>query len=117
MHSRLNSRNGLQACIVLESLSANRYRLHGEIDMQDSSLLLRELLALPQTTKEGDLYLDLAELHTADSLLLAALLDLQRQLQKNHARLLVSGMADSMRGLAFVYGIESLFDDMIETTR
>jgi len=99
---------------VLEMVSANRYRVQGEIGMQNSSLLLCELLALPNAKQAGDVHLDVSALIFADSLLLAALLDLQRQLQKQQKRLFVTGLQEGMLGLARVYGIETLVDEMME---
>lgn len=99
---------------MLESVSANHYRVHGEIGMQNSSVLLRELLTLPKTLVANDLHIDVSALTFADSLLLAVLLELQRQLQKQQKRLLVSGMPAGMLGLARVYGIETLLENMTE---
>lgn len=98
---------------MLESLSANHYRLHGAIDMQESSVLLRELLALPATVQGQRLTLDISPVTSADSLLLAALLDLQRKLASRGASLQVQGFPDSLQGLARVYGIESLFEPVL----
>jgi anti-anti-sigma factor len=103
---------------VLESVSANHYRLLGHIDMQESSVLLRELMDLPRTAKidKQDLLLDVSALESADSLLLAALLDLQRKLVKRGGHLRVEGLSESMRGLARVYGIDALLDNMLEAS-
>lgn len=101
---------------MLEPVSANHYRLHGDIDMQDTSPLLRELLALPATAAgQGSLLvLDVGTVDTADSLLLAALLDLQRKLLARGSHLQVRGLTEGMRGLARVYGIESLLEPVLE---
>ena len=99
---------------MLESVSANHYRLHGELGMQSSPVLLRELLALPKNSGGDDVHVDVSQLTFADSLLLAVLLDLQRQLQRQKKRLWVSGMQDSMLGLARVYGIDTLLENMME---
>jgi ABC-type transporter Mla MlaB component len=101
---------------MLEMLSANHYRLHGDIDMQESSALLRELLALPASKAASGplLTLDVGCIASADSLLLAALLDLQRKLAQRGARLQVLGLSAAMRGLARVYGIESLLENILE---
>lgn len=99
---------------MLEAISTNHYRLHGDISMQKSSVLLRELLALPQSATKTDIHLDVSALEFADSLLLAVLMDLQRQLKKNKQRLYVGGLQDGMLGLARVYGIETLLDSMME---
>lgn len=100
---------------MLESLSADRFRLQGEMGMRDSSPLLRELLALPKKLQGNTLYLDVSALVFADSLLLAALLDLQRLLQRKNQQLRVSGMREDMLGLARVYGIDDLLNKMMET--
>ncbi len=100
---------------MLESLSADRFRLQGEMGMRDNSLLLRELLALPKKLQGSTLHLDVGALVFADSLLLAALLDLQRQLQRKNQQLRVSGMREDMLGLARVYGIDDLLNTMMET--
>ena len=71
---------------MLEAVSANHYRIQGDIGMQSSSLLLRELLALPNANKNCDVYVDVSTLTFADSLLLAALLNLQRQQQKQQQK-------------------------------
>jgi ABC-type transporter Mla MlaB component len=111
---------------MLEFVSCNHFRLHGHIDMQESSDLLNELLVLPRSllklqssnersSKEsGDLLLDIGALESSDSLLLAALLDLQRNISKNGGRLRVVGLSDSMLGLARVYGIDSLLETVLE---
>lgn len=101
---------------MLESVSANHYRLRGHIDMQESSVLLRELMDLPNKAKtdKPDLLLDVSALESADSLLLAALLDLQRKLVKRGGCLRVEGLSESMQGLARVYGIEALLDNMLQ---
>ncbi|HQQ74202.1 MAG TPA: STAS domain-containing protein [Pseudomonadales bacterium] len=100
---------------MLETISANHYRLHGHIDMQDSSTVLRELMGLPQQLKIAgqDVLLDISALESADSLLLAALLDLQRKLIQCGSRLRVEGFPEGMRALAGVYGIEALLDNML----
>lgn len=102
---------------MLESVSVNRYRLHGHIDMQESSLVLQELMDLPQSSKidKQDLVLDVSTLESADSLLLAALLDLQRKLERCGSSLRVTGLSENMRGLALVYGIESLLSNMLDS--
>ena len=82
--------------------------------MENNALLLREVLALPKTHTGGDVHLDIRALNFADSLLLAVLLDLQRQLQKQQKRLRVQGLQEGMLGLARVYGIETLIEDMTE---
>jgi ABC-type transporter Mla MlaB component len=104
---------------MLESVSVDHYRLLGHIDMQESSILLRELMDLPKNSRiaKQDLFLDLSALESADSLLLAALLDLQRKLEQGGSRLRVTGLSESMRGLALVYGIESLLDNMLEVSK
>ena len=99
---------------MLEAVSANHYRIQGDIGMQSSSLLLRELLALPNANNGCDVYVDVSALTFADSLLLAALLNLQRQQQKQQQRLWVSGLQEGILGLARVYGIETLLEDMME---
>lgn len=115
-HPRPSRKELLGIVVVLEAVSANHYRLLGHIDMQESSVLLRELMSLPQALNADTqiLQLDLCALESADSLLLAALLDLQRKLLKKNSRLQITGLSDSMRGLARVYGIESLLEDMLE---
>ncbi len=99
---------------MLEALSASYYRLHGDIDMQESSQLLRELLALPAGMQAVTLTLDVGGVGTADSLLLAALLDLRRKLEGRGCRLHVRGLPEGLRGLARVYGIESLLEPVLE---
>ena len=61
--------------------------------------------------------LDVSSLESADSLLLAALLDLQRKLVQRGGQLHVTGLSESMQGLARVYGIEALLDNMLETSQ
>jgi len=110
---------------MLEPVSANHFRVHGHIDMQESSALLKELMALPRSLRRGEstaqlpevssqLLLDVTALESADSLLLAALLDLQRNIGKTGGRLRVVGLGDSMCGLARVYGIDTLLENMLE---
>ncbi len=103
---------------MLEVVSSNHYRLHGHIDMQESSVLLRELMQLPSSllsskTDKQDLVLDLSALESADSLLLATLMDLQRKLSSGNGRLKVTGLSESMQGLARVYGIETLLENIL----
>jgi anti-anti-sigma factor len=102
---------------MIEPVAENHYRLLGHIDMQDSSSLLKELMQLPQQSRAGnaDLLLDLGALASADSLLLAVLLDLQRQLLQRNGKLRVTGLPESMLGLARVYGIETLLENLLET--
>jgi len=103
---------------MLEAVSANHYRLHGHIDMQESSALLRELMQLPQLlsskAEKQNLLLDVSGLESADSLLLAALLDLQRKQALCNGSLKVTGLSESMQGLARVYGIETLLENMLD---
>ena len=103
---------------MLETVSTNHYRLLGHIDMQESSGLLRELMELPEASKIGkqDLLLDVSALESSHSLLLAALLDLERKIVQRGARLRVKGLSESMKGLARVYGIETLLENILETT-
>ena len=98
---------------MLESLSADHYRLHGDINMQVSSALLHELLALPQRTG-ACLHLDLSAVGATDSLLLAALLGLVRDLQASGRELRITGLGPGMRGLAATYGIDTLLDGVME---
>ena len=88
---------------MLETVSTNHYRLLGHIDMQESSGLLRELMELPEASKIGkqDLLLDVSALESSDS---------------RGARLRVKGLSESMKGLARVYGIETLLENILETT-
>ena len=104
---------------MLETVSANHYRLHGHIDMQESSVLLRELMQLPLSLKadKQELLLDVSGLESADSLLLAALLDLQRKLSLRDGCLKVTGLSESMQGLARVYGIETLLENMLSNIK
>jgi ABC-type transporter Mla MlaB component len=117
LHKRSHKRiTGAGYPCMLEPVAANSYRLLGHIDMQESSSVLRELMDLPQSSKadKQDLLLDVSALESADSLLLAALLDLQRKLEQRGSRLRVTGLSESMRGLALVYGIESLLGNMLD---
>src|SRR6478735_6661001 len=100
---------------MLETISTNHYRLHGHLDMQDSSVVLQELMGLPRQLKIAgqDVLLDISALESTDSLLLAALLDLQRKMMQGGGRLRVEGFPEEMRGLAGVYGIETLLDNML----
>lgn len=100
---------------MLESLSANHYRVRGDINMQESAVLLQEMLALPKSLAANELHLDVSELASADSLLLAALLDLQRQLQAKNKMLKVSGLSAGISGLAHVYGIDVLLEQIQES--
>lgn len=84
--------------------------------MQSDSALLRELLALPQKQTGNTVHLDVSAVTFADSLLLAVLLELQRQLQGQQKCLLVSGVEEGMLSLARVYGIDILLKNMMEVT-
>ena len=99
---------------MLESLSADRYRLCGDISMQSSASLLVELLALPQNTTGPCLHLDLAAVQSADSALLAVLLGLARALGGRDRQLRISGLAPGLHGLATTYGIDTLLDGVME---
>lgn len=99
---------------MLESLAPDSYRLQGRLDMQSSPVLLRELLALADTAQTGTLKLDVSVLESADSLLLAAMLNLGRRLQAQGKALRVTGLSQAMLGLARVYGIESLIETCVE---
>lgn len=96
---------------MLEQVSTGHYRLHGHIDMQASDpALLHALMHLP--SGQQDIVLDVATLESADSLLLAILLDVKRTLVRRGASLRITGLSDSMRGLARVYGIEGLLEEV-----
>lgn len=96
---------------MLEQVSTGHYRLQGHIDMQASDpALLHALMRLP--SGQQDIVLDVATLESADSLLLAILLDVKRTLVQRGANLRITGLSDSMRGLARVYGIESLLEEV-----
>jgi ABC-type transporter Mla MlaB component len=105
---------------MLESVAANHYRLRGQIDMQADTSLLHELMCLPQSVKRDQLgvvssvELDVSQLESADSLLLAALLDLQRKFALQNVNLSVTGLSESMLGLARVYGVDGLFKKYIK---
>lgn len=96
---------------MLEKVAINHYRLHGHIDMQADTSLLHELMQLPQSVKcdQQDVQLDVSQLESADSLLLAVLLDLERKFALQHISLTVKGLSESMLGLARVYGVDGLF--------
>ncbi len=94
---------------MLEQLAAGHYRVQGSLDMRDSAGLLSQLLALADASAPPVLVLDVSALQ-ADSLLLAATLELMRRLQQSGGRLQLSGLAEGMRGLARVYGIDTLIE-------
>jgi ABC-type transporter Mla MlaB component len=99
---------------MLETIALDSYRLQGRLDMQDSSLLLKELLALGNANPAGELVLDVGSLESADSLLLAAILHLQRSLQAAGRSLRVTGLSAGMMGLARVYGIDTLLQPCVK---
>jgi anti-anti-sigma factor len=100
---------------MLEIIAPDSCRLHGRLDMQNSAVLLRELMALGDKTTAKVLKLDVSQLESADSLLLAAILDMSRRLASMGGELRVTGLSAAMTGLARVYGIESLIELCVES--
>jgi ABC-type transporter Mla MlaB component len=96
---------------MLETVAPGHYRLQGKFTMQDGTDTLRQLLELGSSDPRlQQLDLDVGALEAADSMLLAAILAVARQVEKQKGKLLVTGLSDSMSGLARVYGIDTLIE-------
>jgi ABC-type transporter Mla MlaB component len=99
---------------MLETLEAGHYKLHGQVNMQMDTAALRELLALsnvqPQQLPTQRLHLDVSALESADSVLLAIILELARAMKAQGVTLQLSGLSEALVGLSNVYGINSLIE-------
>jgi ABC-type transporter Mla MlaB component len=97
---------------MLETVAPGHYRLQGKFTMQEGTGVLRQLLALASDkhSRLHQLDLDVGALEAADSVLLAAILAVARQVEKQNGKLRITGLSDSMRGLARVYGVDTLIE-------
>lgn len=93
---------------MLEKVALDSYRLQGKLDMQSAAPVLQALLTLGESKPADVLTLDVGALESADSVLLAAILHVQRRLRAAGKQLQVAGLTTGMQGLAKVYGIDSL---------
>ena len=92
---------------MLETISPGHYRLHGKLTMQDGAPLIKELLALINVSQ---LDLDVSMLESADTVLLATIITVARSIETRHGILRITGLSPGIRGLARVYGVDSLID-------
>ncbi|HQQ63133.1 MAG TPA: STAS domain-containing protein [Pseudomonadales bacterium] len=99
---------------MLETVALDSYRLQGRLDMQADTQVLQAVLALGDSRPAGVLTLDVGALESVDSLLLAAILHVQRRLQAAGKTLAVTGLTAGMRGLARVYGIDALIESSVK---
>lgn len=91
---------------MLQKIAEHHYRLDGMLDIQHPELLA-ELMALA-TPNRQHLELDCSGLKSCDSLLLASILFLARQLEQRHGLLTINHFPVQLEGLAKTYGVDSL---------
>lgn len=103
---------GNEASGVQEKVTDQPYLLRGQVTMQKGADVLPVLLAAAtaagQAGGDGVFELDLSGVSSADSVIFAIILELGRHLAQTGRQLKVRALPDSLRGLATVYGIESL---------
>jgi ABC-type transporter Mla MlaB component len=93
---------------MLEKVAPGYYRLHGKLTMQVGAQDINELLALTKNINKLDL--DVSTLETADTVLLATIISVARSIEAHHGILCITGLSSGIRGLARVYGVDSLID-------
>ena len=102
---------------MLEIVSSGHYRLYGKITVQDGGNVINELLTLvknkPADNKHvhiNQLDLDVSGLDAADSVLLAVIISVARDIEARNGIFRITGLSENLCGLARVYGIDSLID-------
>lgn len=97
---------------MLEKVSACHYRLSGQVTIRDGASMLKALFVM-MVFKKGELegkllLLELEKVEAADSVLLAAVLEVARRVESAGGMLKVTGLPVCLHGLVKVYGIEAL---------
>jgi len=97
---------------MLETVSPGHYRLYGKLTMQDGAAVIDQLLTLINNKKLAlnQLDLDVSTLESADTVLLAAIINVARTIEARNGILRIIGLSDGISGLARVYGVESLIE-------
>ncbi len=97
---------------MLEVVTQLHYKLNGHITIQNSSICLKQLFSRLQASRSvlsgQDVLLDLAGIESADSVLLATVLEVARQVEQFGGKLRVAGLPVELGGLAGVYGVDTL---------
>jgi len=103
---------------MLEKISNDHYRLHGQFDMKNSANLIAELFSIVDNKKSSvnQLQLDVSHVESADSVLLAAIIHIARSMEMRNGVLRVTGFPDKLRGLARTYGIDALIERYMVVT-
>ena len=92
---------------MLETVGKGCYRLSGVLDMQNSALL-QDLLKLQN---EQHVELDCDALQGADSVLLAVVLLLAKQISAHQGSFRVLNFPAQLSGLATTYGVNGLIEE------
>jgi len=102
---------------MLETVSFGHYRLHGKLTMQEGAKIINELISLINnkgTNKNqpqiNQLDLDIRSLESADSVLLATIINVARCIEARNGILRITGLSDNLSGLARVYGVDTLIE-------
>jgi len=97
---------------MLETVSPGHYRLYGNLTMQDGAAVINQLFTLIHNKKldHNQLDLDVSTLESADTVLLATIINVARQIEARNGILRITGLSDGISGLARVYGVESLIE-------
>lgn len=102
---------------MLEIVSSGHYRLYGKITVQEGGNIINELLTLVKNKPSNDkhihinqLILDVGDLESADSVLLAVIINVARDIEARNGIFRITGLSENLCGLARVYGIDSLID-------
>lgn len=97
---------------MLERVTPTHCRLTGQVNIRNSASLLKALFGmLPAAngSASGSVFLlDVAAVESADSVLLAAILELARRVEVAGGTLKVLGLSEGLQGLARVYGVDAL---------
>jgi ABC-type transporter Mla MlaB component len=102
---------------MLETVSPGHYRLYGKLTMQEGETIINELITLISNKQASNkqlninqLDLDVSQLESADSALLATIINVARSIEARNGIFRITGLSSSLSGLAKVYGIDSLID-------
>ena len=97
---------------MLESVSPGHYRLHGKLTMQEGAAVIRELFSIINGKQHelNQLDLDVRALESADTVLLATIINVARSIEARNGVLRITGLSEAIRGLARVYGVDLLIE-------
>lgn len=100
---------------MIEKVTSSHYRLTGCVGISASAALLEMLSSIMPSSRAsldgGELVLDVEGVESADSLLLAIILEAARRVESVGGTLKVLGLSEGLNGLASVYGVDTLINN------